>query len=237
METLSSQRVAIILLSWKRPESLIELVSQLHSQTYQDFDTYVSNSSEDLDHIAMLDLALKNQDRTYLVHEDNQYSCFRRFNIARSLASDYDIFIFLDDDVKISNNFVKDSIAQYSPKTYFSWYVWQFLKGGQEYHKRIRVRDHYTDIHYGGPGISMVDSELFEQPEFFNVVGKQAYEIDDLWISYYCNHIAKWPIKYLDVSNIKLGGGDSHALYMDIGRRKYNKNSFLQELKATGWKL
>lgn len=214
----------------------------LHRQSYKDFDIHISNAN--LDRSAQIDKVAQNLAEHYgmkikVTHDGNDYSCFRRFFVGKEYAQNgYDVVMFLDDDINIPTDYVKRFMDAYEPKTYHSAYTWTFQEGGENYYtKRKRVFENSANIKYGGAGVSMVDASVFLNEGLMNPP-EHAYQIDDLWMSYYCDHVLKWKIKYVDVPKLHVGGGDNVALYRQIRRAGgMDKAAFLRELVAKGWKV
>ena len=110
--------------------------------------------------------------------------------------------IFLDDDIIIPNNFVQLALDHYEEKSYKSWWAWH-LNGGNNYYKdRVRVLDKNILVNYCGPGVSIIDSSIFLEDNYFNLPIEQIKYIDDIWTSFYVGHIMKWKLSYLDINGI-----------------------------------
>jgi hypothetical protein len=174
-------------------------------------------------------------------HDGNDHSCFRRFFIAKEYATKgYDVVFFLDDDISITRVYVEKMMNQFQPNSYHSCYAWSFQTEPKDYWKdRTRVSDNESKIRYGGAGVSMTDAKIFLDKRLFKVISPMAYQIDDLWMSYYCDHIARIPIVYTHVPNILIGGSDKTALYKKLKNNEGGdqKSLFLQSLIKSGWKL
>lgn len=231
-------RVGVILLSWKRPQGTYQNLKDLDNQTLEGFRVAISNSNPDLNQkIKEYADKFKNLD-IQVINESNEYSSFRRFFIAREMAKDgIDVIFFIDDDIIIPKNYIEKALEQYQPKTYGSCYTWTLDDDGSDYYKkRTRVYDNDSNIKYCGAGISMVDASIFLQDELFNAP-QEAYAIDDLWLSYYADHVAGYNLRYIDVKGVVIGGGDSVALYRQVSKQKYTKKDFLLYLVSIGWKV
>ena len=235
-------KTVIILLTWQRVGILPRTLNMLNKQSYKDFDIHVSNG--DLDQSSSVNTITSNFNKKHgldikVTHDGNDYSCFRRFFIAKDYAErGYDLVMFLDDDITIPNDYVKRFIDAYEPQTYLSAYTWTFQNGGEDYYKkRTRVTSNDYDIKYAGAGVSMVDASVFLNKGLMNPA-PHAYEIDDLWMSYYCDHVLGWKLKHVDIPGLKIGGSDGVALYKNIKNRSgMNKAKFLRELVEQGWKV
>jgi len=234
----------VILLTWKRLKSLDDSLKNLLRQRDQDFDVHISNGNLAKDAVKSVELSASTYAekglRIKVSHDGNKYSCFRRFFIAKEYAeAGYDVVFFLDDDIVIPRFYINQMMKQFRPGHYHSCYTWTFKKNPQSYwNDRTRVMDNSTGIRYGGAGVSMSDAKIFLDKRLFNVISKEAYEIDDLWISYYCNHILNKPIIYTNIKDLRIGGTDTAALYRKFKRAEVDRKSqFLQKLISAGWDL
>lgn len=231
-------RAAVVLLSWKRPEGTLTNLKDLNNQTFEGFRVIVSNSNPDTFKLIESYKAMFPELNVEVRNDSNEAYCFRRFFIARDLAmSGIDVVFFIDDDIRIPKNYIEVALSKYEKKTYSSSYAWTFKdKGSDYYKKRTRVYSNDTDIKYCGAGVSMIDPSIFLDEKFFDVP-YGAYQIDDLWLSYYSDHIAKYKLKYLDIPGVYVGGSDKVALLWTIKKKSYTKKEFLIDLVALGWKV
>lgn len=238
----NNHRLVVIVLAWKRIEGIKNIIIQLANQSYKNFDIHISNGNEDRDAIAQLENIVDlqrnlNKSNIFLSHDGNQYSCFRRFKIARDYArSGYTTVMFLDDDIKIPNTYVETFINEYEPNTYHSAYTWRFNNGGKNYWDRRRVENNATKINYGGAGVSMTDAKIFLDDGLMSPP-EEGYFIDDLWMSYYVDHVLGWKIKNVNIPQIRIGGSDDFALYKKIENSKITKTDFLHKLMEMGWSI
>lgn len=224
-------KTALITLTWGRPDAFPAWLQRLKTQTWTDFDLIVSNSNRD--HDDFIENELFKEELPFTAHfrtDSNDRLAFRRFDIAKEL--DYDRYVILDDDVTISDNFMADMVAQYQPNTYHSWFCWQILS--DDYHDRKRVTKPTQPIHYAGIGISMLDRSIVDRPELYDVPEAGMFS-EDIWLTYVMQHIYKWPVKWVPIPGVVLGGADDVALYMRISKSKHRKIDFYRELLATGW--
>lgn len=231
-------RAAVILLSWQRPQGTYQNLVDLNNQTVEGFKVIISNSNPLISNklnsykakFPNLDIDVRD--------ESNDYMSFRRFFIAKEMAEmGIDVIFFIDDDIMIPRNYIERSLDSFHPRTYSSSYAWTLDDGGSDYYKkRTRVFDNESNIKYCGAGIAMIDASIFLQEGLFDAP-KEAYGIDDLWLSYYCDHVAKYKLTYLDSKNVSIGGGDSVALHRSIARQSYTKKDFLIDLVNRGWSV
>lgn len=234
------KKVTIVLMTWKRISMLKETLRDLEAQTYKDFDLYISNGN--LEHARYVDKftnQFKNKLNIRVSHDGNDQKSFRRLIAARKMAQEgTEIILFIDDDIELPPTYVETVLAQYEPKTYKSGFAWGFFNGGSDYykHRKRRVNNSFI-VHYCGTGIAMVDAKIFLEDGLFNAPAG-AMGIEDLWLSYYAQHIMKWNLAYMEVpKGTIIGGDDAVALFKTYLDTDYTKADFLRELVAMGWKI
>lgn len=235
---------ALIVLTYKRTKILPEMVSKLNAQSSTDFDLFISHSGSDRSLVQYISTKVRKEIPCEVVYSDTNEGCWRRHELARTLASrGYKRIMFLDDDIVIPNNYVELALTQYEDLSYKSWWAWN-LNGGYTYEKdRTRITDPNVPANYCGAGASIVDSRLFLEENYFNLPTDDAKWIDDIWMSYYTNHILGWKLSYLDIPNVSFheAAADANALYLKISSReldsKINKREFVDLLKNDyGWR-
>ena len=231
-------RAAVILLSWQRPAGTLKNLEDLSEQTTEGFRVIVSNSNP---HISKKLESYRNRFPDLNIeirNESNDLYCFRRFFVAKEMAeSGIDVIFFIDDDVRIPKNYIELAMEQYRKMTYSSSYAWTFQDGGSDYYKkRTRVYDNKSLIKYCGAGVSMIDSSIFLEDGLFQAPDG-AYETDDLWLSYYCDNVAKYKLRYLEIPGVIIKGNDSVSLFSTIKYKSYTKKDFLLDLIDLGWKV
>lgn len=235
-------KVAIVLLTWQRVSNLKLTLSQLLNQDYKDFDVYVSNANLRTNAISGIEKHVNYYRdkglRITLSHDGNDTYAFRRFFVGKKLAEDgYEVVMFIDDDVTFPGTYVSKCLSQYEPKSYKSGFAWVLHHKGSSYYKhRTRKWDNKEQVHYCGTGFSMIDASIFLDPGLLKAP-ESAYKIEDLWLSYYVQHVKKWKLAYMETPGVELGGSDSVALYKQVQQDPVNKTVFLHELVARGWKL
>lgn len=236
-------KVAIVLLTWQRYNNLKLTLMDLYRQNYKDFDIVVSNANLAERPKATIDKYvnhfLNKGLKITLRHDGNEIYAFRRFTVGRDLAEQgYDVVMFIDDDVSVPGNYVKNCLDQYEPKSYKSGFAWVLHHGGSSYYKhRTRKWDNEQKINYCGTGFSMIDASIFLDPNLIKKAPEAALKIEDLWLSYYAQHVKKWKLAYMECPGVELGGADRVALYKVIQKDPVNKTDFLHQLVDMGWKL
>lgn len=239
-------KTTVVLLTWQRINNLRRMLAALSSQTYKDFDVVITNAN--LDKSSLVEKQAKvfaNRLDITVRHDGNDEYAFRRFTVGRDLAkSGTDLVIFLDDDILFSFNYIENCVRQYYPQSYQSYFAWRFFNNGRDYYKyRTRKFDNEERIHYCGTGVGMIDASIFLEDGLFKKP-KEAVLVEDLWLSYYAQHVMGWDLKFMNQPGTKIGGGDSAALYKKIISKKrtneisYDKADFLRKLvRHYKWKL
>jgi hypothetical protein len=82
----------------------------------------------------------------------------------------------------------------------------------------------------------MVDSKMFLEEGLF-LAPADAHQIEDLWMSYYADHVLGWKLKYIPIHGLNIGGNDNVALSKVVKQKRNNKAVFLRSLVALGWNL
>jgi glycosyltransferase involved in cell wall biosynthesis len=233
-------KTAIVLLTWKRINNLKLTLNMLQKQTNKNFDVFISNGNlEETTRLIVERYAnLFPKLNIEVSHDGNDQFTFRRFIKGRELAKrGYEVIMYLDDDVTISQQYVEKALSQYEPKSYKSGYAWIFLdNGGSYYKKRTKVFSETDRVHYCGTGVSMIDSSIFLNDDLFKAP-EGSYKIEDLWLSYFVDNQEGWRLQYMDVGDINIRGSDSVALFKEVGKSSLNKAVFLRRLVEMGWDL
>ena len=236
---MSNIKVAIVMLTWQRLDKLPESLTMLSNQTNKNFTLYISNSnSEEVSRVEEIVNPFKQNLNIILTHDSNEFYSFRRLHIGRELAlKGFEVVLFLDDDVLIPVNYVEQCLSYFEPNSYKSAYAWKFLDNGQNYYrKRLRINDTTSRVHYCGTAVSMVDAKIFLNDDLLYAKA-DAHQIEDLWMSYYADHILGWKLEYIPIEGLSIGGNDPVALSKVVKRSRINKAVFLRKLVSLGWKL
>ena len=236
-------KVAVILLTWQRINALKNNLADLHRQTNKNFDVFVSNANLEPGSMAKIDhyanLFINRGMKIEVSHDGNDIYTFRRFTLGKDLFErGYDVILYIDDDVRIPKHYIEEALKQYKPKTYQSYYAWRFFNKGRSYYQsRKRVFSNEKTIHYCGTGMSMVDASIFGEEDLFDPP-EGAMKIEDLWLSYYAQHVLGWKLRYMDIQNISMPSvSDSAALFRQVKKDKINKDVFLRSLVRLGWNI
>jgi glycosyltransferase involved in cell wall biosynthesis len=237
-----SSRVAVVVLTWQRISALRNTLYSLYRQTHKNFDVYISNGNLNPKTCAIIEkyatsYRLRGMN-IYVSHDGNEIFAFRRMTVGKRLAENgYEIILFIDDDVTIPSKYVSRCLDQYEPKTYKSGFAWSLFKEGSSYYKyRERRWDNEKQINYCGTGISMIDASIFLEKGLLDAP-ESAYKIEDLWLSYYAQHVMKWRLAYMATPEVLISGDDNVALFKSVQKDLINKDHLLRELVSRGWKI
>lgn len=239
-------KVTIVLLTWQRLSSLNGMLNSLSNQSYKNFDVRISNANlikfEYVESVAKkfdghLDIEVS--------HEGNDKFAFRRFSVGKDLAErGTNIILFIDDDVKIPNDYVEQCLRYYEEKSYKSGFAWTLDRGGSNYYQhRTRIHNPSQRANYCGTGLGMIDAAIFLDPRLISQAPPEALKIEDLWLSYFAQRVLKWKLSPIPMENVILGGADNVALYRQVLKEKGtikapDKTDFLRLLvHKYKWKL
>ena len=244
METEDELSVAVVMLAWKRISGLKHLLRSLNDQTYKNFTVYISNGNLEPQKIEAVDRFckfFKNTLKIKVSHDGNDLKSFRKLVVGRKAAEDgADVVLFLDDDIDIPLDYIERCVSQYEPQKYKSGFAWTFHENGKDYYKlRTRRFDNSKRIHYCGSGVAMIDPSIFFSEGLYDAP-EGALGIEDLWLSYYADHVLGWELMHMDIRGTAIGGDDAVALYKTYlagHGATYTKADFLKELVKMGWDL
>lgn len=239
-------KITVVLLTWQRLSALNNMLNSLSSQTYKNFDIRISNAN--LVKFSYVESVAKRFDGKLDIevsHDGNDQFAFRRFRVGKDLAEGgTNIILFIDDDVKIPNDYVEQCLRYYEEKSYKSGFAWRIDRGGMDYYKyRTRIHDPGQKANYCGTGLGMIDASIFLDPRLINHAPPEAIKIEDLWLSYFAQRVLKWKLAPIPQEHVILEGADSVALYKQVLKEKHtlkapDKADFLRLLvRKYKWKL
>lgn len=236
-------KVAVVLLTWQRYSNLKLTLAKLAGQSFKKFDVFVTNGNLRERAVNTVEKYVKHFSKQglniTLSHDGNELYAFRRFAVGKKIAKEgYDVVLFIDDDVTIPTNYIGNCLKQYEPQSYKSGFAWVLHHKGSSYYKhRTRKWDNDQQINYCGTGFSMIDASIFLDNDLIDTAPPAALKIEDLWLSFYAQHVKKWKLAYMECPGVELGGADNVALYKEIQQDPVNKTHFLHQLVEMGWAL
>ena len=239
-------KIHIILCTYNRIYNLENVLQSLHIQTVSNQIVLhlLNNNISQKDQIEQLILTKYNF-RIILTHYNNENNIFERFIYAKKFISyvpNVKYLLFIDDDMTYENTWVEKMYDLRKPKHYISWYVKlydlrekriNYLNSSHiTYENSIKNTNKTVQYgNYGGPGGSIIDTDIFKDNDFYNLPIERIKYMDDIWLSYYVSHIKKWKIMRSFLAP-HLIPARHHTLY-DLKKRE--KNAFFKYLIKKGW--
>lgn len=182
---------------------------------------------------------------------------FARFIIMKKVLQTTYVpyFIMIDDDVIFGREDVLATIhAQRRPETYASWWGRNFIEGKpysvssiEAWHLVRGLKPDVTSFHYGGTGLSIIDSQIIKYYDMFLARIPREYRyIEDIWLSYVVNTIG-WRVQRLFLKDVRLldykkgyGSNSDTSLVEATAQWKKlaaTKDVMLNELRQCGWRV
>lgn len=212
IQVASNTTLPIIMCVWKRLDGFIQTIRQLNLQTFKDFKLFVWNNNPELD--SEFRAALKNHAKfKYEFHSsEKNVGGFGRFFYAKQIRRSrglLDYCVFIDDDQEFGPDTIQIFMNEAQPNTILSQWGWQFTT--LQYYGESRLqRLPGETVHYAGTGGMIVDMRIFDSEGLFKCPTKYWF-VEDLWLSYYANHILNY--KLLKSAAVIKNGDDQHSLY------------------------
>lgn len=226
----SADCTPVILCVWRRPERLRRTIDLLRSQIDANPVLYIWNNNPkargfvDDTVIQITDLEI------HTVHSTHNAGGFGRFYVARDLAPTHPFVIFIDDDQTFPETAIAQFVREFRPKTISGFWAFRFT-GRSEYRLRVPATVPGERVDYAATCGVICDSEVFSNPDFFRCP-RRFWFVEDLWLSYFADHVLGWQIFK---SAVTLDADDDgldqyHYLYR-------TKSRFLETLVNAGWAL
>jgi hypothetical protein len=229
--TIRSAAIPVVMCLWNRPFRIADIVESLDAQlSERPIRLIFWNNQRSDDAVYRASIAAT---RPHGAVASIEYRAspvnlggIGRFIAVRQLVRDgYDgPFIMLDDDEVVSDSFVSDLLAGYSPRTYAGWWAW--VNQGSYNVRTAAVPG--GPATYVGTGGAICDSALVTTPGFFDDLPPRYAFVEDLWAS----HVAKsldWTLTKIETP-IELILEESNQ-YRHFGDRK---TEFFDILQAGG---
>jgi hypothetical protein len=225
--------IPVVMCTWRRIERLPKTLDLLAAQTCDTFSFFIWNNNPE--YAERIDALAASRDWPYPIavhHSRENIGGFGRFVLCRSLAEDgrFTHAIFIDDDQEFSPRMVSGFIAEAEPETIRSRWSFTFRKGSH-YWDRVRRRSG-EPAHYCGTCGMVADLGVFREERFFTGCPERFRFVEDLWLSYYAQHVLGWRLlgSGVKVETI-VDGKDS---YMSLSRAK---KEVLEHLRGMGWQV
>jgi hypothetical protein len=220
--------VHVVMCVWRRPHNLPATLASLQAQSHHPIKLCIWNNNRSLRLFVDATVARVADLDVEVIHSSRNIGGFGRYYFARQLAGRHPYVIFLDDDQVPAPGFVRSLIDEFSPQSIRG--IW-----GYRFHGTARYGDRTAAnpgerIKYCGTGGMICDTSAFLTAELFSCPKRFWFGVEDLWLSYYADHVLGWPL-YKSGAEI-LTQSDEH----DISRVVYpNKQRLFRYLVRRGW--
>jgi hypothetical protein len=221
-------KIALIMCTWKRINFLQRTIDLLSTQLNKDFDFYIWNNNQSI--IEQLNTIIKPYNWIKVKHSESNIGGIGRFYYAKEICNEYEKIAFIDDDQIFDNTLIQCFHNEYEPKTVKSWFAWKFKSNN--YWDRFRITTG-EEANYCGTGGQIIDASVFNDSELLKTIPEKYKFIEDVWLSYYCNHKKNWKLKSTKTVKIQIQE-DGHDQFVKL---KELKTEFLRYLIKQGWKL
>ncbi len=255
-EEIDINKIHIILCSYGRIHNIPKILNSLNYQSVADnIHLHILNNNKDDVDILNNIVRQNNKINITLKHLDNSQNVFIRFIYAKELAhKGVEYVIFIDDDMLYEQNWVKNMYSIKEKKTFITWYIKIYLYNKKQIDYNLKSSENCTRLllnysndstlrmkhmlnnsyrnkkygNYGGPGGSIIDTDIFKNENFFVLPNDDVKIMDDIWISYQLIRM-KWRIKRSFLPPIPINDKKTQkvALYNKI---KIKKNYFFNSL-------
>ena len=199
-------RLALFVTVYDRPENLRKTLDCLNNQTRHDFDLFIVNN-------ASFDVESLIDEECTIVDMGNKYRHFGRYFAAQQYAKNYDIVMFLDDDIMVDPHYIEEAYKQFDNECVKSF--WSF-KLNTDYWDRVRLTGD-MEGHYCGAGGLLAPAELFAIQELYDCP-EEYWIMDDIWLSHVILAHTNYRIKNFKILFRFLD--DNKATYKKIRQQK-----------------
>ena len=208
----STQILPVIMCTWKRVDGFNNVVKQLNSQTFKNFKLFVWNNNPSLENDFKRALSYAKFDYELYTSPKN-IGGFGRFYYAKQIRRNpglMDYCVFIDDDQTFDSNLLATFISEAKSNTILSQWGWEFTQLNYYGEESRRQRLPGETLHYAGTGGMIADMRVFESEGLFDCP-TQYWFVEDLWLSFYANHILGFNL--VKSSAVMKNGDDQHSLY------------------------
>jgi hypothetical protein len=204
-------KINIILLTYARPERLSKQLESLEEQTLSNnIILHIINNNPKISSEIKNIVSKYKKIEIKIIERNNETICFERFYYVRENLLDTSFVIFIDDDQIYSNNQIEELVNKFEYKTFCTWYGRVFDKNGNPanfYSKTPQYclsneEPQITEFHYGGPGFSIIDTQIFNSNSILwdfenwgNELKQTVYKMDDIMLSWTISKLKDWKIK------------------------------------------
>lgn len=236
-------KLAVILLFHSRFNVLREALISLDNQKYKHFQLFVVNNNyegrAEVERIvgemsSCGDISKDFLNRMEVRHNKTNGYGWTRFDVASTLTERFERFLFMDDDLILSNDVIERFTQSHLHGEVSGW--WGFrLTDEYSLSKKIKAK-HREPCDYLGTTCMMMDSYTVKKyAHIMKFTCPAKYKTwEDIWTSYFLTKMGEH-LCAVDV-NIKMFGDDHLAQHLTHNKGLDDK--FIEELrKDGGWKM
>jgi hypothetical protein len=184
--------IPVVLCVWQRLDRLERTLSLFRAQTYDRLELHVWNNNRRAATYVDSILAGDHGVPVSVTHSSRNAGGFGRFYLARCLAGRYRSVIFIDDDQTFGPTMVADYVDEHRQRSISGFWAFH-LQSPVDYGKRVPASPG-EQVKYCGTGGLIADTDIFLEPGLFRCP-RRFWFAEDLWLSYYADHVLGWDIR------------------------------------------
>lgn len=208
----STPTLPVIMCVWKRDEGFLKTIEQLNSQTHKKFKLFIWNNNPEMSDVFLNHLKIAKFEYEFYTSPEN-VGGFGRFKYAQKIRRHkglLDHCVFIDDDQTFGPELLETLLKEMKPNTISSQWGWQFKKLKYYGNDARLQRQAGESIHYAGTGGMIADMRVFDSEGLYECPTEYWF-VEDLWLSYYANHILGYSL--IKSAAVMKNGDDEHSLY------------------------
>jgi hypothetical protein len=155
---------------------------------------------------------------------------FGRFYLAKKISNKFPLVIFIDDDQNLGNRAIHQLWSEGATDRISAWWAFNF-QSADDYLDRKEVSPG-EEATYCGTGGMVCPTWVFEHDALFNKCPKKFWFIEDLWLSYFADHVLGMDLKKSS-AEISIEKDDKNQ----AGELLRKKSKFLFRLVDKGWSI
>jgi len=179
---------------WARHHNFNNLIRDLNSQTYKDFDLFIWNNNKSMGDSLNIKKEDLNGYSLYVHNNEKNIYGFGRFILANKLLTnkidnfsgeDYDKIMFFDDDERLYSDCLSFFSINYQKQNYKGHWAFKIFSTYQD-RQRCKFGE---EANYIGTGGCVLDPYVFSNMDFIKSVPEKFYCVEDIALTLYCKKI------------------------------------------------
>lgn len=226
------EKIAVVMATYARPDNFRGTLACLTRQEYNKFGLFVWNNNPKIkDSLEDTIRDYGGQLKYKMYHSVDNIGGFARFNVCRDLVDSYRYAVFIDDDEVFEQDFIWTLAGEALPRTVSSTWAFRFRAGGNYWQRDAGKPG--EEVNYCGTRGMIIDTAIFKERQFYDAPKMFWIGIEDLWMSYYAQHILGWRLIKSRANIMVLG--DDKDISAGLGKEKIMALERLR--KEMGWKV